>query len=388
MSTATSADGGRLLFVSNLFPDQTQPYRGLDNATILHHLADRWQIRVLALRPSLPWQRHAFQPRPIDEPFAPEYARVPYVPKIGSRVNHLLVASALRFRLQALRKTAPFDVVLSSWIYPDSCGIAKLSQELAFPFVAIAQGSDVHSYLQIPARRRAIQKWMPQAAGIITRSADLARRLREAGLAAERLHPIYNGVDRTVFQPAHPRPAAAAKVILFVGNFYSVKQPLVLISAFADLVSRSSDAWELHLVGGGPLEPQMRSLIEQRGIHSRVRFLGRMDAQGVAACMQSADILCLPSANEGVPNVILEAFACGIPVVASDVGGISEVLTSNALGRLVPSGDTAALANALEEMVSGPGTREEILRHSERFTWDQTADAYHRHLVTARHHSR
>jgi len=96
----------RLLFVSNLSPDQAEPYRGLDNATILHHLRDRWDIQVIAPRPALSawWGRAgAWQPRPEDKVFLPQFLSVPYVPPAGSFWNHRLMASKLSGGDQARR---------------------------------------------------------------------------------------------------------------------------------------------------------------------------------------------------------------------------------------------------------------------------------------------
>lgn len=378
-----------LLFISNLFPDTREPYRGLDNATVLHHLSDRWQIRALGLRPSLPWRRHALKPRPIDAPFEPEFLRVPYIPKIGSRVNHLLMARALSRHLARFR--SEFDLLLSAWIYPDSCAVSRVARELRLPFAAIAQGSDVHQYLRIPARRAVITRHLPKAKAIITRSAELARLLEQAGIPATRLHPVYNGVDRTCF---HPRDRASARrelglredapVVLFVGNFYDIKNPLTLLHAHSLLVAQPGlESCTLLLVGGGPLEPRMRTLASELGTASRVHFAGRHDAEGVALRMQAADALCLPSDNEGVPNVLLEAFTCGLPVVASSVGGMPEVHTSDALGQLVPPRDPHALAAALSKVLRTPLPRDAIIEHARQFTWERAADSYHQLLEHA-----
>lgn len=373
----------RLLFISNLFPDTREPYRGLDNATVLHHLSDRWKIRVIGLRPSLPWQRRTYEPRPADAVFQLQYLRVPYLPKIGSRVNHRLMAHALRRHL-SMHAHQP-EIVLSSWIYPDSCAVAWLTRGLGLPFTAIAQGSDVHQYLRIPARREVILRHLPDAKAVITRSAELARLLGEAGLPATRLHPVYNGVDRSIFQPGDKAAArlalglpADARVVLFVGNFYAIKNPLTLLQAHARLGAQSGlEATLLMLVGGGELEPQMRALAAQSGTTSRIHFAGRQDAAGVALRMQAADVLCLPSDNEGVPNVILEAFTCGLPVVASRVGGIPEVHTGDGLGRLVPPRDPQALASALAEVLRHLPSHEAIVEHARQFTWEHAADSYH-----------
>ncbi len=382
----------KLLFVSNLFPDATEPYRGLDNATLLHHLADRWQIRVLALRPALPFRARAWRPRKQDIQFAPEYLAVPYIPKFGSRWNHRIMARALRPHLSALRREFAFDVVLSSWIFPDSCAIAELAQELDFPFVAIAQGSDVHQYLQMPARRDIIARLLPRAAAVITRSGELARLLAGAGLPRERLHPVYNGVDLDLFQPGDRLAArrelglpAEAPLILFVGNFYAIKNPLLAVRALPLLSTTDFPVPPvLVMVGGGPLESAVRQEADQLGVGDRVILAGRTDAAGVARSMQAADVLLLPSQNEGVPNVILEAFACGLPVVASRVGGIPEVHPGDDFGRLVEPIEPEPFARRLRDVLLAPTDRAQLRNHALQFSWPRAAAACHDLLSQAR----
>lgn len=378
-----------LLFISNLFPDAAEPYRGLDNATLLHQLRAHFEIRVISPRPALPFARRARRPRAQDEVFAPLYLRTPYVPKAGSRFNHLLMARALRPALRDLRAGFPFDLVLVSWVFPDGCAVARLAGETGFPFVIIAQGSDVHQYLRIPARRAIIARSLPAAAAVITRSAQLGRLLgAEAGLPPGKIRTVYNGVDLDQFRPpendaarlqvrAECGVAADARVVLFVGNFYEIKNPLALVRAHIELSGRDSGENPLLvMIGGGPLEAEARALADAGGGKGRVLFAGRKTAGEVARWMQAADVLCLPSWNEGVPNVILEAFACGQRVVASDVGGIAEVLTQPFLGRLVPAGDAAALAQALGEELSRPAQARAIRAHALQFSWERAAQEY------------
>ncbi|MEI6350240.1 MAG: glycosyltransferase [Verrucomicrobiota bacterium] len=365
----------RLLFVSNLFPDQAEPYRGLDNATLLHHLLPQFEIRAISPRPAL-FARPSRRPRDLDQVFEPVYVNAAYVPKFGSYFNHRFMACALRGPLEKLRAIWPYDVVLSSWIYPDSCAIAALAGSV--PFVSIAQGSDVHQYLQMPARRRIILDSMRHASGIVTRSAALAQLLAEAGLPKARLHPIYNGIDFNQFQPGDPSVARrelglpeSGPVLLFVGNLVAIKNPLLLLQAHA----RLSGA-HLVLVGGGSMEKQVRELALTLGTAGRITFAGRRSAPEVARFMQASDVLALPSWNEGVPNVILEAFACGLPVVASRVGGIGEVHDQSFLGRLVKAGDLDELTQALGQVTALPTDREMIRRHALRFSWENAAQAY------------
>lgn len=375
----------KALFVSNLFPDRSQPYRGLDNATVLHHLARDFEIRAIALRPSLPFMGRLSVAREADTEFEPVFARVPYLPKVGSLVNHRLAAGALRRPLHELRRRFPFEVVLGSWIYPDCCALAILAKEEGFPFVAIAQGSDVHQYLRNPVRRRVIQQWLPLASGVITRSAELARLLAEGGILRERLHPVYNGIDFETFRTGSRSEARQAlglpkdaPIILFVGNLLPIKNPLLLVEAHASLCRDEKRFQSAHLVmvGGGPLDRTIRQNADALGFGTQVQLAGRCRAEEVARFMQAADVLCLPSQNEGVPNVILEAFACGLRVVASRVGGIPEVHPGDGFGKLTPAGDAAVLRAALSEVLAGSFDREAIHFHARQFSWERAASAY------------
>lgn len=363
----------RLLFVSNLFPDAQESYRGLDNAVLLQELSKNHDVQVVALRPTL-FGHTKRSPRPIDQKLHPVYVPSRYVPKIGSRWNHRLMKRALRPHLAE----RAFDVALVSWLYPDACALSALAQEFGFPFVAIAQGSDAHQYLKDRVRRTAIVDAMRHCSALITRSAELARLLADAGVERTRLHTIYNGVDLEMFRPGklqeersklglpHDQP-----IVLFVGNFVDIKNPLLLLEAHKRLPQKPL----LVMIGGGPLRSRL--------IGENVLVAGRKSPAEVAAYMRAANLLCLPSANEGVPNVILEAFSSGLPVVASRVGGIPEVHQQELLGALVRAGDVDDLTRALADVLQRPTETERIRAHALRFSWQNAATAYDQLLQEA-----
>jgi glycosyltransferase involved in cell wall biosynthesis len=293
---------------------------------------------------------------------------------------------------QTLRDFDP-HIILSSWIFPDSCAALHLADG-RLPVVAIAQGTDVHQYLRMTARRGVILKYLPRASAVITRSRELSHLLAAAGFPSAKLHTIYNGVSHETFQPRDQALArreadlpADTRIILFVGNFYAVKNPLLLIRAVTKLGSGI-----LVMAGGGPLELRAKALAlhvrsciaksMESANEPRIIFPGRKTPPEIARLMNAADLLAVPSKNEGVPNVILEAFASGLPVVASNVGGIPEVLNDPALGRLVPPDDLPALSIALRDQLSAPRDTAAIRQYAERFSWDAAAAAY-RQILTA-----
>jgi teichuronic acid biosynthesis glycosyltransferase TuaC len=376
----------KVLFVSNLFPDASDPVRGRINATLLHRLSRRVEVRAIGLRPVLPLLgrgRSRLKPCPEDETLRPIYRGVTYVPKLGGPVNHRLLAVDVRSTLTRIRAEFPYDIVLGSWIYPDVCGIAQALRGRA-PLVGIAQGTDVHQYLGMRFRRRLIVDTLNRLPATITRSRDLAARLRRAGVAAERLHPIYNGVDTGVFRRrdrdegrAELGWATESPVILYVGNLLPIKNPLLLVRAHARLAAATAaNPPRLVMIGAGPLEAQINEECRAVGSAGLVELVGRKPPAEVARHMQAADLLCIPSDNEGVPNVGFEAMACGLPVVATRVGGVPEILDRPELGDLVERGDEAALVAALTDQLARPRPRDPIAAHAARYSWEATVDAY------------
>ncbi len=377
----------KILFVSNLFPDSDHPVWGQINATLLHHLAKRCEVRVLALRSTLPmlgFKVRRLKPRAEDELLKPAYAPVWYLPKVGSRFNHRLIGAGALPVLRRLRKEFNYDVILCSWLYPDVCGLARVLPRLGVPMVAISQGTDVHVYLDIPVRRKLIVDTVSRLPGTITRSKDLAKRLVDAGVPESRLHPIYNGVDQEVFQPGDRAAArrelkipADDKVILYVGNFLPIKNPLLLVRALSEVKADSRTAnCRLIMIGAGPLLETAKAEAAAMETSEQIDFVGRKSSGEVARYMQAANVLCIPSNNEGVPNVAFEAMACGLPIVGTKVGGIPEVVCEDFLGRLVGKGDQGALTVALKDLLTEPADSRRITDYARQFSWEKTVDAY------------
>lgn len=376
----------KLLFVSNLFPDASEPYRGLDNATVLHHLQARGhEIRVIVPRPAL--RRRDFVPREIDLPLQPQFLPVPYVPKLGGWFNHRLMAAALRPALARLRREGSWDVVLASWLFPDGWAAARAAG--LGPLALIAQGSDVHVYLHSRLRRAAILDACARAGAVITRSESLAHLLGAAGVETSRLQPIHNGVDIRVFHGGDVGEARqklgldpAERWLLFVGNLLPVKDPDFLLRGFARVAAACPEA-RLALAGRGPLRSALERQAAELGLAERVRFLGPLDAKAVAEWMRAADLLVMTSRNEGLPNVVLEAQACGLPVVSTRVGGIHEVVDEAWKGELTEPGDLSAWSKAVLERLKRPAERPRLVELGMARSWPHVAATYEEALKRA-----
>jgi glycosyltransferase involved in cell wall biosynthesis len=208
--------------------------------------------------------------------------------------------------------------------------------------------------------------------------------LQQAGFDKSKLHIIYNGVDFRTFHPSDKTAARrdlkiseSATVLLFVGNFLPIKNPKLLIAAHAELCRMQPQrTFELIMLGSGPLESEMRHQADALGYGKNVIMPGRKTPAEVARYMQAADVLCLSSRNEGLPNVVLEAFACGLRVVSTNVGGINETLDAPAFGALVDEHTPQAFAQALTNVLAQPLDEEKILARASNFSWDKAANAY------------
>ncbi|MGH2744267.1 MAG: glycosyltransferase [Thermoleophilaceae bacterium] len=172
-----------------------------------------------------------------------------------------------------------------------------------------------------------------------------------------KLHLVRCGVDVTAFKPRTPRRRGGARLsVLTVGRAEPVKGQMVLLEALAMLEQHGLDV-AATLVGGGSLLSPLRQRARELGVAEQVNFAGNVGHEGVHAHYAAADAFCLPSFGEGVPVVLMEAMASGLPVVASRVGGIQELVEHGLSGFLVPPGRPDLIAAALERLADDPELR-------------------------------
>jgi glycosyltransferase involved in cell wall biosynthesis len=148
----------------------------------------------------------------------------------------------------------------------------------------------------------------------------------------------------------------------------------ILIEAFAGLRSPVSGLQSiLILVGDGPLEGALRARVKELEIEDRVIFAGRKAHDEIRYYMNACDIFCLPSRDEGCPNVLLEALSCGIPVVASQTGGIPEIIKNTDLGFLCGAGDADAIRSSIKQALSSNWNRENLCQSVSGRSWSSNA---------------
>jgi len=184
-------------------------------------------------------------------------------------------------------------------------------------------------------------------------NSESIEELQELGLERSQMAPIVNGVDTTYFAPPEEKEALPFVKAVFVGRLTTQKGVDVLLRAWAQL----AEPRELILVGDGAERPSLEALASELKL-DHVTFTG--STNDVRSYLQQADLFVLPSRSEGIPNALLEAMACGLPVVASAVGGIPDVVQDGESGLLVPSEDVPALAAAIRRLLADSDLRHKM----------------------------
>lgn len=217
---------------------------------------------------------------------------------------------------------------------------------------------------------------------VIGVSPSVARHTWSLGVSKERIHVIPNGVDHERFHPGEDRvPSQDRPLVLFVGRLIPNKGPQVLLEAIARL---RPDA-DVVLLGEGPMREELRRRVEALGLGDRVRLEGHRS--DVSVWFRRADVLVRPSFTEGLPLTVLEAMASGVCVVASDIGGNSDLVRDAESGVLFPVGDVAALMAGLRRVLEDDTERRRLadagFEASRGYSWDACAEATGRVLVSA-----
>jgi glycosyltransferase involved in cell wall biosynthesis len=188
------------------------------------------------------------------------------------------------------------------------------------------------------------------------------------GVAADRVRVLRNGVDLEQFRPrARERQRGSGPTLLSVGHLVGSKGHDLVVRALARL-----PAYRLIIAGDGPERSRYEGLARQLGVADRVTFLGSVPHRDLAEVYSAADALVLASAREGWPNVILEALACGTPVIGSRVGGIPEIITVPESGVLLDETTSEGVVRAVLRLFSHLPERNATRSYAERFSWDAT----------------
>lgn len=251
---------------------------------------------------------------------------------VAPRLAAVTLARSLVREALRLRPNFRFDLVHAHYLFPAGWAALEVARATGAPLVCTARGSDVHTN---PYRNRGIMRLTRQVIResdrVLAVSDALGRRVAALAPPREPVRTVYNGVDTSHFRPMGDSGALRRELGLpsqgvgfcAVTRLAAVKGLFDLLEAFARVRRHRPEAW-LAVVGSGPLAERLRSAVRRLDLESAVFLPGARCHEEIPRWLNAADVFVLTSYNEGLPNVLLEAMACGLPAVATDVGGVTE----------------------------------------------------------------
>ncbi len=388
----------KVLVLSSLFPSSASPNSGIFIKEQLKGI--KKLCSVIGIVSPKPWLSK-IKDNPKEEDwgdikiFRPRFFMIP---KITVYLNGFFYFISVYLFLRRMKELTNFDILHVHFAYPAGFAGVLLGKVFRKRILLTVRGTDINYFPQNPFLRILIRYTLKSVDEIIAVSESLRKKVIGLSIDENKISVIPNGVDLNRFKPIQKKTARAHvglssndKMILYVGAFEKVKGLSYLISAFKEIcndadknISNDIQIPKLVLIGKGSLYNKIYNTILDYGIERNVLIKKYISHEDVPLWMNSCDVLCLTSLNEGRPNVLYEAIACGIPVVATDVGGVSEIIISNKLGELVPSKNVVEIKNALIRVLKKVWDAESIrnyaLSHSVDTYSEKVADVYQKCL--------
>ena len=378
-----------VVVLSSLFPGAAQPLAGIFIRERMFRVARELPLCVVSPQAWFPGQGAIRVLRPGYRPPQPLFEqqegidvhrpRAWCVPAVGRRWDSQAMARAALPVVRRLRAQGRCDLIDAHFAWPDGHAAALLGRALDVPYTITLRGTEP-GHLAEPSLRPRVIEALRGATRVFAVCAALGELGLAAGVPESRVTVVANGVDCATFKPL-PRALAKvrlglppeARVLCSVGGLVPRKGFHRVIRLLPQLLARFPTLHYVIAGGGGPEGDWGARLVEEaqaQGVTQRVHFLGALPPRELRLPLSAADALVLPSSNEGWANVLLEAMACGTPVVASDVGGSREVVASPALGYVFPVADDDALCDRLLAALGRRWDRAVLVRHARSQSWD------------------
>lgn len=388
----------KLLVFTSLFPSKVQPGAGLFIRERLFRVGKQLPLVVVSPVPWFPLQGliryfkpgYRLQPPKREEQqgvmvYHPRFFAAPGVLR---RLDGLSMALCSLFLLLRLKRSFKFTLIDSHFAWPDGYASTLLGRWLRVPVTITLRGTEVpHSKDSLKCTK--ILLALSRAARVFAVADSLKRHVVALGARAEKIQVVGNGVDTERFVQENQVEARErfdlpvdAQVLMTVGGLVERKGFHRVIELMPALLEEFPQLYYL-VVGGACAEGDWRERLEGQanalGVRDRVLFTGAIAPDDLRWPLSAADVFVLPTSNEGWANVFLEAMACGLPVVTSDVGGNPEVVCNDELGTIVPFGQPQLLLKAIVSALNKKWQRDEIITYAKNNSWDHRVE----HLLAA-----
>lgn len=380
--------GARLLVYSSLFPSAKQPNAGLFVRERMFRVAKHLPIVVVAPQAWFPGQGLLRLVRPHFRPMAPRFElmdgievhrpRFLCVPGVLKRTDGVLMALSTLFTVRRVVRQHRVNIIDAHFGYPDGRAATLLGRWLDLPVVLTLRGKEerqLRTAVAAPLRRA-----MLDADHVISVSSALRAVALQSGVPKQRVEVVGNGIDLGRFAPMDRVEARRrvglpedAKIIISVGTLVERKGIHRVLERMPALLHRHPQLHYVVVGGPGPegdISARLRAVAAQAPMTGRVHFFGPFAPHDLKVPLSAADVFVLATSYEGWANVFLEAMACGLPIVTTDVGGNAEVIAGETLGILVPFGDGARLEAAISEALERRWDHASIRAYASSNSWD------------------
>lgn len=371
----------KVLLLSHLFPTKADPTHGVFNKQIFTAISKQCDAYTIVPIPFWLFQ-NTLPPDDIDENLNIEYCHYFTLPRIQSKRAMFMYYGISRY-IHNLRDRFPFDAILASWAYPDIVAAQRISKDFNVPVIANVLGSDINLLLNKPSISNQILYALNRSDKVITVSDALGEKLNTHGIDYHKIVTQHNGVDINIFKISDKLQLRNRlnipndkRIIGYIGRLSHEKGPDILLNAVAKLVHEHLfNDISVVIVGNGSMKELLLEMIDKLDIRKYIIFVGNQPHNEIPYWVGSFDILCLPSRNEGCPNVVLEASASGVPVVAARAGGVPEIV-SDQNGVIADIDSPSHLAYCLAQALNKKWIPEQIRYTVESHTWDHAARGY------------
>lgn len=337
----------KLLIITNLFPNAKEPARAMYNKQQFAELSKLCELKIIAPVPYFKYSGKDLPDLEVIDGIEVYHPRYLVTPKVLRSLYGIFFFFGIMGSVRNVYRSFKFDAILGSWAYPDGFASALIAGIFKKSLFIKVHGSDINLVTRYFFRRKMIVYALKNAQKIIAVSAALKEKMIILGVPQNKIAHIQNGINTDLFLPLNKIKCREKlnlpvdkKIILYVGNLEKVKGIDVLIEAMKVL---NEDIY-LVIVGSGNLQQRLIGRVKELMLEDRIKFVGTKSHFEIPVWMNSADVFCLPSRNEGCPNVLLEALACGTYIIAMNVGGIPEIINSEKYGILTESGDCNLLS--------------------------------------------
>jgi len=365
----TSSKKEKLLLFTSIYPLPWKPNKATFNFQQYSCLSNKHNVDFLVPVPWFEWVKNL---RVLTGEHGYKhvcYFPFFYIPGLFRSLNSFFLVFSIFICVFPLIKMIKAKTVLASWAFPDGLACAWLKKLCNYRLYIQCLGSDINVHVEDPFRRKLLKKSFEKADGVITVSKALENKVKK--LAPETAtKTIYNGVNFNLFTTSAEKLPETS--IIFIGNMIKTKGVYELIEAAQNLLTEGHE-FNFHFIGNGPELNNINNIIKQSGLNKQIILHGTVNHDEVVGLLQKCHALVLPSYREGVPNVIMEAFACGVPVVATNVGGIAEVL-NELNGVLLATHQSKDIAAGIVKCFKREWQAEEIRASIDNFTWEENIE--------------